>query len=84
MIPERLEQARSFGCQTVDLKASGTLAEQIEKIVGVPEVDCGVDCVGFEARGHGKDAGVERPATVLNSLMEVTRPVARWASPGST
>ena len=82
MIPERLAQARSFGCQTVDLKASGTLAEQIERIVGVPEVDCGVDCVGFEARGHGSDAGVERPATVLNSLMEVTRAGGAVGIPG--
>jgi len=82
MIPERLAQARSFGCQTVDLKASGTLAEQIERIVGVPEVDCGVDCVGFEARGHGNDAGVERPATVLNSLMEVTRAGGAVGIPG--
>ena len=67
MIPERLAQARSFGCETVDLKKAATLAEQIEQILGVPEVDCGVDCVGFEARGHGKDASAERPATVLNS-----------------
>ena len=28
-----------------------------QQIVGVPEVDCAVDCVGFEARGHGHDAG---------------------------
>ncbi len=82
MIPERLEQARSFGCQTVDLRSSGTLAEQIEKIVGVPEVDCSVDCVGFEARGHGKEAGVERPATVLNSLMEITRAGGAVGIPG--
>jgi glutathione-independent formaldehyde dehydrogenase len=82
MIPERLAQAKSFGCETVDLKGSGTLAEQIEKIVGVPEVDCGVDCVGFEARGHGKDAGVERPATVLNSLMEITRAGGSLGIPG--
>ena len=32
------------------------LADQIEQIVGVPEVDNAVDCVGFEARGHGHDA----------------------------
>ena len=82
MIPERLAQARSFGCETVDLRAGGTLAEQIEKIVGVPEVDCGVDCVGFEARGHGSDAGVERPAAVLNSLMEVTRAGGAIGIPG--
>jgi glutathione-independent formaldehyde dehydrogenase len=82
MIPERLEQARSFGCETIDLKKSATLAQQIEQIVGVPEVDCSVDCVGFEARGHGKDAGVERPATVLNSLMEVTRAGGALGIPG--
>jgi glutathione-independent formaldehyde dehydrogenase len=82
MIPERLAQARSFGCETVDLRSSGTLAEQIEKIVGVPEVDCGVDCVGFEAKGHGKDAAVEQPATVLNSLMEITRAGGALGIPG--
>jgi glutathione-independent formaldehyde dehydrogenase len=82
MIPERLAQAKSFGCETIDLKASATLAEQIDTIVGVPEVDCAVDCVGFEARGHGKDAGVERPATVLNSLMEVTRAGGALGIPG--
>jgi glutathione-independent formaldehyde dehydrogenase len=82
MIPERLAQARSFGCETIDLRAGGTLAEQIEKIVGAPEVDCGVDCVGFEAHGQGKDAGLERPATVLNSLMEVTRAGGSIGIPG--
>ncbi len=35
-------------------------------------VDCAVDAVGFEARGHGHDAE-EAPATVLNSIMQVTR-----------
>src|SRR5437867_2431806 len=64
MIPERLAQARSFGCETVDLRKDATLAEQIEQIVGVPEVDAAVDCVGFEARGHGGAASVERPAAV--------------------
>src|SRR5262252_7936985 len=73
MIPERLKQAKSFGCETVDLRKDATLAEQIEQILGVPEVDCAVDCVGFEARGHGKEAAREHPATVLNSIMEVTR-----------
>jgi glutathione-independent formaldehyde dehydrogenase len=82
MIPERLQQARSFGCETIDLRKPATLAEQIEQIVGVPEVDCGVDCVGFEAKGHGNDAAVERPATVLNSLMEVTRAGGALGIPG--
>ena len=82
LIPERLAQAKSFGCETIDLRESATLAEQIEQIIGVPEVDCGVDCVGFEARGHGKDTVVERPATVLNALMEVVRAGGGVGIPG--
>lgn len=82
MIPERLAQARSFGCQTVDLTRSESLAEQIEQIVGVPEVDSAVDCVGFEAHGQGKDSSVEKPATVLNSVMEITRAGGAVGIPG--
>jgi glutathione-independent formaldehyde dehydrogenase len=82
MIPERLAQARSFGCETVDLTRDAPLEEQIAAIVGVPEVDCAVDCVGFEARGHGREASVERPATVLNALMSVTRAGGGIGIPG--
>jgi glutathione-independent formaldehyde dehydrogenase len=82
MIEERLAQARSFGCETIDLSKHDNLGEQIEQIVGVPEVDCAVDCVGFEARGHGHDAKVERPATVLNSIMEITRAGGALGIPG--
>jgi glutathione-independent formaldehyde dehydrogenase len=78
--PERLEQARSFGCETVNVD-EGEVPDQIEQILGVPEVDCGVDAVGFEAKGHGSDAK-EEPATVLNSLMEVTRANGRLGIPG--
>ena len=82
MIPERLAQAKSFGCETIDLKKDASLADQIAQIVGTPEVDSAVDCVGFEARGHGHDAGVEQPATVLNSVMEVTRAGGAIGIPG--
>src|SRR5581483_10185005 len=82
MIPERLAQARSFGCEVIDLRKDAPLPDQIAQILGVPEVDAGVDCVGFEARGHGKDASVERPATVLNSLMTVTRAGGNIGIPG--
>lgn len=82
MIPERLEQARSFGCETIDLRKETPLEDAIAEIVGVPEVDCAVDCVGFEARGHGSDAGTEMPATVLNSVMTVTRAGGSIGIPG--
>ncbi len=82
MIPERLAQAKSFGCETIDLKREASLGDQIAQILGVPEVDSAVDCVGFEARGHGHDASVERPATVLNSVMSVTRAGGAIGIPG--
>jgi glutathione-independent formaldehyde dehydrogenase len=80
MIKARLKQAKSFGCEVVDLSQSATLAEQIEQIVGEPQVDCAVDAVGFEARGD--EANVERPATVLNSIMEITRAGGALGIPG--
>jgi glutathione-independent formaldehyde dehydrogenase len=82
MIPERLAQAESFGCVAVDLRKEASLADQIADILGEPEVDQAVDCVGFEARGHGKDASHEQPATVLNSVMEVTRAGGGIGIPG--
>jgi len=82
MIPERLEQARSFGCETLDISADGTIEEQLEQILGEPEVDAAVDCVGFEARGHGADAQEEKPATVLNTVMAITRAGGALGIPG--
>lgn len=82
MIDERLAQAKSFGCEVIDLKKSASLAEQIEQIVGIPEVDAAVDCVGFEARGHGSGHVKEQPATVLNAVMEVTRAGGSIGIPG--
>lgn len=79
----RLEHARKVGFETIDLSADATLSEQIEQILGEPEVDCAVDCVGFEARGHGHEGSqAEAPATVLNSLMEITRAAGRIGVPG--
>src|SRR6202000_2965468 len=81
LIPERLKQARSFGCETVDV-SKGDPKDQIEQILGVPEVDAAVDAVGFEARGHGADSDHEAPATVLNSIMDVTRAAGQLGIPG--
>jgi glutathione-independent formaldehyde dehydrogenase len=82
LISERLEQARSFGCETVDV-SQGDPKDQIEQILGIPEVDCAVDAVGFEARGHGEEgSAVEEPATVLNSIMELTKAAGNLGIPG--
>ncbi len=81
LVPERLAQAKSFGCEVVDV-SKGDPKDQIEQILGVPEVDAAVDAVGFEARGHGADAAEEAPATVLNSLMEITAAGGAIGIPG--
>ena len=85
---ERLAQARSFGCETVNV-AEGDPVEQIQQIlgrdapaIGQPLVDSAVDAVGFEAHGHGRNAQVEMPATVLNSLMDMTRAGGAIGIPG--
>lgn len=76
---ERLAHARSFGCETLDPGEGGNITERIEQLLGVPEVDCAVDCVGFEAKGHGD---TDQPAVVLNQLMEVTRAAGAIGIPG--
>jgi glutathione-independent formaldehyde dehydrogenase len=78
---DRLAQAQSFGCETVDVSQDATLEDQIDQILGTNEVDCAVDAVGFEATGHGSGAG-EAPAAVLNSVMALTRAGGRLGIPG--
>jgi glutathione-independent formaldehyde dehydrogenase len=81
--PARIAHARKVGFHSVDLSLDASLGEQIEQILGVPEVDCAIDAVGFEARGHGHAGSQhEAPATVLNSLMEVTRAAGKIGIPG--
>ncbi len=82
MIDDRLAQARSFGCEVIDLKKDVPISDLIDDVLGEPEVDCAVDCVGFEAHGHGKEAASERPATVLNQTMQVTRAGGAVGIPG--
>lgn len=79
---DRLKQAKKFGCEVVDVSKSASVSDQIEQILGIPEVDCAVDCVGFEARGHGKEAAKEAPATVLNTVMTVVRAGGNIGIPG--
>jgi glutathione-independent formaldehyde dehydrogenase len=82
MNPDRLKHAKSVGFEPIDLTKSDKLEELIEQVLGVPEVDCSVDAVGFEARGHGSHHTQELPATVLNSLMTITRAGGAIGIPG--
>ncbi len=78
---ERLKQARSFGCETINLKDHDDVGEQIAQIIGEPIVDCAIDAVGFEAYGHGTDHEAS-PATVLNTMMDIVQPGGSMGIPG--
>jgi glutathione-independent formaldehyde dehydrogenase len=80
--PHRLAQARGFGCETVDLTLDASLGDQVDAIIGTPEVDAAVDAVGFEAKGHGRNSNHEAPATVLNSIMDLTKAAGKLGIPG--
>lgn len=82
MNQERLAHVKAVGFEPIDLTRSDKLEELIEQVVGVPEVDSSIDAVGFEARGHGSRHTEEAPATVLNSLMTITRPGGAIGIPG--
>lgn len=83
MNQERLAHARSVGFEPIDLSRHDRLGELVADVLGVPEVDCAIDCVGFEAKAQGTDGKVvEAPAVVLNSLMEITRAAGAIGIPG--
>lgn len=81
MNSDRLAQAATFGFETINV-SQGPPQDQIEQLLGVPFVDAAIDAVGFEARGHGEHAHQEAPATVLNSLMELTTAGGAIGIPG--
>ena len=80
-IPERLAHVKKMGFETINIGASASLAEQIEQILGVPEVDAAVDAVGFEASAHGHPDEAA-PAAVLNALMDITAVAGGLGIPG--
>jgi glutathione-independent formaldehyde dehydrogenase len=78
----RLAHARSVGFEAIDLRKSDNLEDLIEAVLGEPAVDAAVDAVDFEANGHGVQHAIEAPATVLNSLMSITRAAGGIGIPG--
>ncbi|MFO5855174.1 formaldehyde dehydrogenase, glutathione-independent, partial [Klebsiella pneumoniae] len=68
-----LAHARKQGFETADLSKDTPLHEQTAALLGEPEVDCAVDAVGFEARGHGHSGSPQGdPATALNATQSST------------
>ena len=71
--------AKRVGFETIDLSVDAPIQDQLDQILGVPEVDAAIDCVGFEAHGSGGEA---QPAVVLNTAMDITRAGGAIGIPG--
>jgi len=52
MNQERLAHAKKVGFEPIDLTRHDRLGELVADVLGVPEVDCAIDCVGFEAKAQ--------------------------------
>jgi glutathione-independent formaldehyde dehydrogenase len=78
---ERLQLAKSMGCYIVDLTKTPNLPEQIDKILGESFVEVAIDCVGYEARGHGTCCD-NRPNQVLDDCIGVTKFGGNVSIPG--
>jgi glutathione-independent formaldehyde dehydrogenase len=83
MNQERLAHAKKVGFEPIDLAKHDRLGELVADVLGVPEVDSAIDCVGFEAKSPGAGGHVvEEPAIVLNGLMGITRAAGSIGIPG--
>ena len=78
---QRLNVVKKAGYEVADLSQTTPLEAQIEDILGLPEVDCGVDAVGYEAHGPGPGAQ-EDPSAVINGLFKVVRAGGASGIPG--
>jgi glutathione-independent formaldehyde dehydrogenase len=79
---ERLDLVKSCGYEIVDTTSRTPVPDQIEKILGVREVDAGVDCVGLEAHGYGEEDREEHSEAILNVLFDVVRAGGAMGVPG--
>ena len=80
--PDRLKLVKKAGYEVVDTSKKTPVADQIEAILGDPEVDCGVDAVGLEAHGNGEEDETEHSEAVINTLFEVVRAGGAMGVPG--
>jgi glutathione-independent formaldehyde dehydrogenase len=79
---ERLDLVKRCGYETIDTTSTTPIPDQIEAILGAREVDAGVDCVGLEAHGYGKEDRDEHSEAIINVLFNVVRAGGAMGIPG--
>jgi threonine dehydrogenase-like Zn-dependent dehydrogenase len=75
MIPDRLAQAKSFGCEVVDI-SKGPVAEQIQQILGTPQVPMHPPPPPITAPSLPRS--VSLGAGVVSDMGEAGRRLSRW------
>jgi len=91
--PDRLPNVQKLGpnIRTIDLskvsKDPSKLGEELIPLIGSKEVDCAIDCGGWEATAHGEKRGwlggiKEESETVLNACFACTRSGGSVGIPG--
>jgi len=88
--PSRLTNIAKLGggkaLKTLDLSKVGEspddLPAELEKLIGIKQVDCSIDCVGFECSGHGRNVSDNPGEMVINSCISVTRSGGSIGCPG--
>lgn len=71
---DRLDHARlTLGCKTINVSKHEVIKDQIAAFIGVSEVDCAIDAVGYECRGHGREANKQKSTDSLDTCIEVLR-----------
>jgi len=70
----RLDNAAKLGAIPVNL-GKEKLHDKVKATLGKAEVDCGVDCVGYESCGHHgqKRTSDEERGEVLNTIFSITK-----------
>jgi len=86
--PDRLELAKQMGAYTINLReirTDGEISKEIEKVLGegCSEVDCAIDCVGYEACGSGRHWGKNIPQHALNQCIKVVKAGGKIGVPGA-
>ena len=79
----RLNHARdTLGCEVINIANHEVIRDSIAEILGIPEVDCAIDAIGYEAHGHGHNADQDSPTDALDTLVDVTRYGGMLGIPG--
>lgn len=70
----RLDHAKQYlGCETINIANYEVIRDAIAEILGIPEVDCAIDAIGYEAHGHGHNVNQDSGTDALDTLIDVVR-----------